>query len=142
MVLSCPFIDARAIRESWRSAIGYGPGPLCTDVKGITENQGALRYLAKYVSKQCALDITAYRNSGFTFGRTWGVTRKDRIPLAPVEVHRELLGDDWWMVLDFINRKCKNCIPTLETGTTLFGLEAATKVAAYIKDLDKQKTIG
>jgi len=76
MCIDIPFIKATAIREAWRSAIGYGPGPLMTDVKGITAAQGALRYLAKYISKEGSLDIPAYRNSELNLGRAWGVTRK------------------------------------------------------------------
>ena len=90
LVFGVSWLPQKVVREWWRSAIGAGDGPLVTDVRRVTGVDGACRYLAKYVSKSCPLDIAAYHNSGINFGRHWGVTRKHLVPMCPVDVCRQL----------------------------------------------------
>jgi len=141
MAIDIPFVKAVAIREAWRSAIGYGPGPLMTDVKGITAHQGALRYLAKYVAKDCSLDIPAYRNSGEQIGRAWGVTRKHLIPMAPVTVLSKLSEKSLAAVNAAVNGKLRKYIPTVAAGFTLFGDEAKQILEKVINDIAEQGRI-
>jgi len=84
-------------RDWWRKTIKSGPGPLVTECKSIYNQDGACRYLSKYVSKYRSLDIAVYHNSQIEFGRHWGVLREKEIPLCPVTVERELTpGEQEW----------------------------------------------
>jgi len=84
------FLSKYIVREWWRRAIGHDSTYLDVHVKRVIGVDGAIRYLAKYVSKQAALGIVAYHNSGFRFGRHWGCTRKDLLPMCPIDIQREL----------------------------------------------------
>jgi len=87
-------LNENKVREMWRKSIGHDDTYLDVDVRAVTGELGAVKYLAKYVSKGLALGILAYRNSGFRFGRHWGITRKGMIPMAPITVQRELSEDE------------------------------------------------
>ena len=90
MLTGVEYLAWQFVRERWRETIRSGEGPLVTEVKRIYNEDGACRYLSKYVSKYRSLDISAYHNSGLKFGRHWGVCRRELIPLCPVVVQRNL----------------------------------------------------
>lgn len=87
-------LNENVVRDMWRKSIGHDDTYLDVDVRSVTGELGAVKYLAKYVSKQQSLGILAYRNTGFRFGRHWGITRKSLIPMAPITVQRELTEDE------------------------------------------------
>jgi len=94
MLFNVNFLSWQRVRMWWRKSIGAGPGPLVTETKRIYNEDGACRYLSKYVSKYRSLDILTYLNSGIQFGRHWGCTRVELVPICPPRVQRELLGED------------------------------------------------
>lgn len=94
LVCGVKFLAADVVRDFWRKCIGYPVGPLCTDVQLVTGELGAVRYIAKYLSKRASLDISSYLNSGFEFGRHWGVCRKGLVPMSAVTVDRKLTPEE------------------------------------------------
>lgn len=95
-------------RKWWRKTIRRGPGPLVTDARPIYNEDGACRYLSKYVSKYRPLDIAVYHNSGIKFGRHWGILREALIPLHPIEVERELTPDEVEWAAEFAKMRWPN----------------------------------
>lgn len=93
-LLTVKQLNEDSVREMWRKSIGHDDTYLDVDVRFVEGPEAAAKYVAKYCSKQYALGITAYHNSGFRFGRHWGITRKAMIPLQPVVVSRELTEDE------------------------------------------------
>jgi len=87
-------MDENVIREMWRKSIGHDNSYLDVDSRQVTGELAAVKYMAKYVAKNQALGILAYRNSGFRFGRHWGITRKAMIPMAPITCQRLLTEDE------------------------------------------------
>jgi hypothetical protein len=83
LAFGVPFLDHREVRNIWRAILEV-EGPLATDVKAIEGPEGAGRYLAKYVSKACSLDDSTYLNNPWINGRSWGLTRKEMVPMCSV----------------------------------------------------------
>jgi hypothetical protein len=106
LILDVKHIHYAYINEWWKKSIGYDDHP-STDVTAVTGYQGALKYLAKYVSKDDYLDIGAYLNSGVELGRHWGFLRKALIPLAPVILCRKLLAAE----IDTVKTLIGNVLP-------------------------------
>lgn len=129
LVLGQDWLVPRMVRRWWAAAIGHKGGPLATDVKRVTGTDGACRYLAKYVSKCTPLDIAAYHNSGIKFGRHWGVTRKPKIVMRPVECCREISGADLEAMQAFAVESWPNYRPSSSGGFTLLGEPEATFAA-------------
>jgi hypothetical protein len=94
MCLGIRFVAAAFVRQTWRSALQCS-GPLATDVRGVTGNEGCGRYLAKYISKAPSLDNAAYLNRPWMAGRTWGLTRPNLVPWADVEHDREIGEEEY-----------------------------------------------
>ena len=82
------------LRSMWQRTIGYRHSNLQVNSQEIYGVEGAVRYLAKYISKSGPLDISAYHNNHVKFGRHWGITRKALIPMCPVTVFRELTAEE------------------------------------------------
>lgn len=87
-------VSNRVVNPLWASAIGNKGKYVNTDCRVIEGVEGAIKYVAKYCSKQLTLGITAYRNSGFNFGRHWGICRKPLFPLCPAVLKRELNAEE------------------------------------------------
>jgi len=81
------------LQATWAKSIQH-TGFVSVDVKPMKGHQGALRYLAKYVSKEEPLDIEAYLHNGISVGRHWGITRKSLLPMADVAIDRELTDEE------------------------------------------------
>lgn len=82
-------LEQKTVRKYWRRVVGV-KGPLATDVRQGKSPEHAARYASKYAAKETAvgaLDSNAYLD---THGRAWGVTRRERIPLCPPRMIREL----------------------------------------------------
>lgn len=90
LVIGCRWLPKRWVRATWRAILGGRKGPLATDVKLVRGHEGAIKYVAKYLSKQHALDIATYHNNPFQHGRAWGVTRKALLPMCTIDLDRPL----------------------------------------------------
>jgi len=119
------YIPFDEVNTYWKKAIG-GVDKVATDVRRVTGHQGALRYIAKYVSKDCYLDKLVYLNNGIEVGRSWGVTRKHLIPMSPVLVSRPLTDGERDRVQLAGKNKLRWYDPTDEVGFTLLGDDAIT----------------
>jgi len=139
MVFGVRFVDHELVRDWWRKATRAGEGPLITDVKAIYNEDGACRYLSKYVSKYRSLDISTYHNSGIKFGRHWGILRKELIPLRPVVVERQLTEAEIKIVRGFKAARSKWYDAENGGGYYLLGAEHATRFAAWLKASCKGK---
>lgn len=117
------FVPFMAINQFWKQAAGTDE-IIATDVRRVTGHQGALRYIAKYVSKDCYLDKLVYLNNGVELGRSWGVTRKHLIPMCPISVSRELTDAERDRVQLVGKNKLTWYDPADEVGYTLLGDEA------------------
>lgn len=133
MIFGVPFLPWQKVREWWRQAIGAGEGPLVTDVKRIYNENGACRYLSKYVSKYLPLDIGVYHNSGLQFGRHWGVTRKELIPLCPIAAERQLTDDEIKIVRKFAAARWTHYNAESGGGYTVLGEKLAKSFTAFLK---------
>lgn len=78
-------IFGRMVKNLWGNVIGYKGDDLQTKTKKIKGAFGCAKYLAAYVGKYKPLDIGAYHNSPFEFGRQWGVLHPSLIPLLASE---------------------------------------------------------
>ncbi len=125
------FLPHQMVREWWRDAIGREAGSLATDVRRITGEAGACKYLAKYVSKEASLDISTYHNSGIKFGRHWGVTRRERVPLCPASVDRVLTREEVEHVQAFASARWRWYDKDLNAGYTLLGGQEAAAFSRY-----------
>ncbi len=121
MLFGVEYLGWQKVREWWRRALRAGDGPLVTEVKRIYNEDGACRYLSKYVSKYRSLDISAYHNSSLKFGRHWGILRKELIPRCPVVVDRVLTDQEAQMVRDFGAMRWKDYDAAVGHGFTLLG---------------------
>lgn len=81
------------LRHLWSKSLMH-KGYCNVDAALVVGNQGALKYLAKYVSKEMSLGICTYLDSEIQIGRHWGVMRRSLLPLAPVVCDRELTDEE------------------------------------------------
>jgi len=132
MLFGVQWLPWQRVRNWWRRSIQAGKGPLVTEVKRIYNEDGACRYLSKYVSKYRSLDISSYLNSGLEFGRHWGVTRRELIPLCPVTVERELTADEVERVRAFAVARWRWYDPQTCGGFTLLSPHLAKSFAAFL----------
>lgn len=132
MFLNLRWLDMDNIRLWWRKAIGADDGPLSTDVRRIKGERGVVRYLSKYVSKYCSLDLYTYHNSGIQFGRHWGCTREEQIPLSPVLVDRELTAEEIAVFRGFARSRWKRYEENNGGGFYLLGADHVKKFASYL----------
>lgn len=121
MVFNVRYISWQRVRELWRQSIRRGSGVLKTWVKGIYNEDGACRYLSKYVSKYRSLDVSSYLNSGIKFGKHWDVCREGLIPLRPVEADVILGKKQVQRVLNFAASKWPWYDKNTPHGFTIFG---------------------
>lgn len=110
---------------AWQRAINYDEPDLQVDIKNVTGEQGAIRYIAKYVAKNDYLDIGSYLDKGFQMGRFWGVVKPAGIPRYEVEI-LELTS---WRQLERICKMARGHTKQpdeyLQNGFTLYGSEPA-----------------
>lgn len=129
MLFGVQFLAWQKVRKMWRQTISSGDGALVTHVKRIYNQDGACRYLSKYVSKYRSLDITAYHNSPLKFGRHWGILRKDMIQMAPERVGRVLSRSEIEMVQEYARRRWTSYDASVDGGFTLLGARYANAFA-------------
>jgi hypothetical protein len=132
MMFNVRRIPWQLVREWWRASIGAGYGPLKTWLKHVYGQDGALRYLSKYVSKYRSLDLTAYHNSGIEFGRHWGILRPALIPLCPVMVERQLTAREIKIVRQWAYSRWDSYDPESGGGFTVLGPELAKSFAGFL----------
>lgn len=126
-------LNENVVREWWRKSIGHDDTYLDVDVRQVEGHLGAVKYLAKYVSKGLSLGILAYRNSGFRFGRHWGITRKALIRLAPITVQRELTEDEIEAVKQFALHTWPNYDMDEPNGYTLLNPKLAKEWKEFLE---------
>lgn len=106
-------LEETLVRESWRKTIRHDDTYLSVKVKPVYGEMGAVKYISKYVSKAGTLDIRAFHNSDFPFGRSWGVTRKHLIPLCPIAVLKKLSKEE----VEFAKRYAEETFPQYDAET-------------------------
>lgn len=126
LVMGAEKIQVAWLRDKWAQALGMKNKYVNVDVRVIKGELGAVKYLAKYVSKRCNLGIDAYHNNSFGLGRHWGVTRKHLIPWAPILMLRRLNASD----IDQVKFYAQTIFPTYNPsdcgGFTVFGKDVAS----------------
>jgi hypothetical protein len=125
-------LNENSVREWWRKSIEHDESYLDVDCRQVVGELAAVKYLAKYVSKQQALGILAYHNSGFRFGRHWGITRKSLIPMAPITVCRELTEDEIVAVNQYAHVIWPGWERDLPTGYTLLNPKEAKQWKEFL----------
>jgi len=131
MAFDCPFVPAARIRELWAGILDHS-GFLATDVKSVRGASSAARYLAKYVSKRCSLDISTYRNNGIQFGRHWGITRTSLIPMHPIRVKAEISTKQAEALKQWQELRLKEGQPPTSGGFTAFGQDVGDIAIALL----------
>ena len=132
MLFGVDWIPWREVRNMWRKTIHRPSGPLKTWVRRIFNEDGALRYLSKYVSKYHSLDIATYLNSDIKFGNHWGLLRKDEIPLAPRIIERHLSEKEISIVRKFAAGRWKHYNPETDGGFTLLNPTLVKTFTAWL----------
>lgn len=121
------------VREWWRWSIGHDQTYLDVDVAQVTGPDAAAKYIAAYTGKKEPLGILTYRNSGFQFGRHWGITRKHEVPLLPVLCRRQL----WSGEIECLRDYADGLLPfyDLETGEgfVVFGEKAVGEICELLE---------
>lgn len=131
MLFGVEFLAWQKVREWWRKSTRAGDGPLVTEVKRIYNEDGACRYLSKYVSKYRSLDISAYLNSAVKFGRHWGCCRREGIPMMPVVLEHTLTDFEIEKVKAFAWSRWKDYDRENGGGFTLLDGHLAKTFAAF-----------
>jgi len=126
-------LNENVVREMWRRSIEHDLSYLDVDVRIVKGELGAVKYLAKYVSKNLALGIYAYRNSGFRFGRHWGVTRKALIAMQRIVLDRYLTDDETDAVIQYAALTWPNQGTESPHGYTLLNPELARAWAEFLE---------
>jgi hypothetical protein len=134
MVFGVARLDWCDVRECWRDCIGAGKGPLKTWVRSIYNEDGACRYLSKYVAKYRSLDIVTYLHNEWEFGRHWGVTRPSLVPMCPVVLARQLSASEIRNVKAFARARNPWYGQNGEIGFTLLGDGHAKRFAKWLGD--------
>lgn len=119
LVCNVDHLDEQEVREMWGKTIHYKEKDLQVKVKEVTGELGAVKYIAKYVSKEGLLDISAYHNNKFRFGRPWGVTRKKLWPISPVTISRQLTDNEIMQARWFADRNILHYDSNLGGGFTI-----------------------
>lgn len=142
MLPGAPWFTENVLREAWRKSIRWDWSYIDVDIRKVEGIDGAIKYLAKYVSKQQALGNMPYRNSSFRFGRHWGITRKGLVPKLPVLVNREMTPDE----VDAMRAYGEATWPSYDrsqgTGFTLFGKQYTAWIKDFFTDSSGQPTVG
>lgn len=118
-------ITKEQVLFAWQRAINYDEPNLQVDIKNVTGEQGAIRYIAKYVAKNDYLDIGSYLDKGFEMGRFWGVVKPAGIPRHPVEVIELSSWRQLERIVKLARSHTKQPDEYLKNGFTLYGLAAA-----------------
>lgn len=133
LLMGCPKLSKRWVRETWRKTIGHDRSFLKVGWKEVWGELGAVKYLAKYVSKQSDLAIEAYHNKAFAFGRHWGITRKDEIPMQPIYVLRRLTTEEISEVKEYGHSQFETYDPVNGGGFTVLSIDSAKFWAERLK---------
>jgi hypothetical protein len=83
LVFGVHFLSKEDVKACWARAVNFDEPRLQVDVKQVVGQDGAIRYVAKYVAKNPYLDIGLYLDTGFQLGRFWGVVHPEEIPMHP-----------------------------------------------------------
>jgi hypothetical protein len=136
VIFNVRYLDQWLVRRWWREIL-HVDGPLSTDLESCRRGEDAGKYACKYASKvdSHSLDYASYLNN--SFGRSWGVVRRETIPYGPIHRWTEFEAGQ----LDTMRERAARVIryrlhPT--TGSyTIFG-DNARKLARLIfgEDLD------
>jgi hypothetical protein len=140
MVFGVSEISRGLVRHWWRRALKRYRGPLVVHSKPIYSEDGALRYLSKYVSKYVPLDLCAYHNSGFEFGRHWGILRPEHIPICPVTVERQLTEREIKIVRQWAYGRWDTYDPENGGGFTVLGPDLAKSFAGFLNSSGQRAT--
>ncbi len=124
-LMNVPFLSPLRVRHWWMHCIRYGNRNLQVNVKPIQGIYGCLLYIAKYVSKLSTLDIPLHRNNEINFGRHWGTTRKELIPMCEVSTIRKLSADEMEWVTAWGQENIVDYHAELGNGFTLLGRDHA-----------------
>lgn len=134
MVFDAPYIPAKDVKELWAGILDYG-GNVAVHLTAVKGAESAARYLAKYMSKQCTLDISTYRHNGLQFGRHWGITRPALIPMHPIRAARELDQVEVDNLKEWQRQRMPEGQPPTSGGFTALGKDVAD-IAIALLDLD------
>lgn len=132
LLLDLPFVHQRWLVSAWRRILGVYEGPCIVDVRRVYNEDGAIRYVAKYVSKLPSLDICSYLDKRMQTGRAWGVRRKHLITLRPMQetiVENPTTVDS---LLAFANANLKRPRESERQGFTLYG-DLATMAKRFLE---------
>lgn len=132
MILNCPWVNHRSVRKRWRKIIGYHDGPLSTWLKEITTHAGCAKYLAKYITKYCSLDISGQLNNSATLGRAWGMGRPELIPWSPVLLDRELSAEEAAKLRQLFSERQAWYDLNIHGGFTWYGEEDAKLISEIL----------
>lgn len=128
VVFGVRFIAHGTVRAWWRTIL-HAVGPLMTDVRKITGESSAAKYICKYVSKIGSLDYAAYLNNNVVNGRHWGFVRKGLIPVHDIAVMTKLTDVE----VDSLKACALQAYPdygkAFDGGFTLFGKHVAERLA-------------
>lgn len=133
IVCGVRYLPKALVRRWWRIVLG-AKGPLCTDVRALKGEEGAARYLAKYLSKSDALDRAAYLNNPYSMGRHWGITRSKLIPRMPIDVDKPINGDELKFAQEEAKKVRQRYDEKIDGGFTIFGDAEAKR---FVKRLVK-----
>jgi len=140
IVFNCRFISKEVVRDGWQRALNVD-GPTITWIDGMQNGPKTAKYIAKYCAKPVeasVLDNASYLNS---FGRHWGIHRRDQIPWCnrwvihiPDKRSLEICENAACMTFPYFTRDA-------EQGFSLFG-DRAKKVIEIICRTDLDDEIG
>jgi len=133
-VLDTPWIDKEFLQKKWCSLLNYHAGDTIMKFKEITTKDGLARYLAKYISKSCRLDISGQLNKDCTIGRAWGLTRPELIPWAELKVDREVSAAEASYLRGLFGERCEWYDPAIHGGFTWFGRDDAELIPKILAD--------
>lgn len=100
----------------------------------MTGFRGCLLYIAKYVSKLPTFNIPLHHNNEIRFGRHWGTTRKQLIPIAPIVVLRVLGEVEEFVAMEWGHENLAHYDMALQNGFTLMGDHHAEVWESFLKN--------
>ena len=84
LFLDLPFIKQATLASLWTRILQSYEKQCIVDVRRVYNEDGAIRYVAKYVSKLPSLDICPYLDKRMKTGRSWGIRRNNLIVKRPM----------------------------------------------------------
>jgi hypothetical protein len=128
-----PWVDKWWIKETWMNILGEKSNA-DTDIIEVHGIDAVIRYLAAYLSGLGSLDIVSYLNTEAEFGRPWGFTREELIPLLPVLFCRALDPVQVGLMADMVRGVRREYDPEKDGGFTLLGRFFSTMALSLLSD--------